>query len=213
MLRASGTDSKAKLEQNAAKIAKQKTNIDRRKQRKQRNTKLEFAFPSFPSVHNAFAFSVHSRSADFLEATLMPLPQRFIARCYDPTGRWSGRLCAALDSALWRVVCVDSIEQLLVADHGSAGASPSQMEAHPALLVCVLDDDYGCRSRALVEHAATAGISAFAARRRDESQRRYRPCFLLARTRRGRGADDDARVAVGLAAGRALRGESAESGA
>jgi hypothetical protein len=70
----------------------------------------------------------------------MSLPQRFIARCYDPTGRWSGRLRAALDSALWRIVCVESVEKLLAVD-GSAGASPSQIDSPPALLLCVLDEE------------------------------------------------------------------------
>lgn len=69
----------------------------------------------------------------------MPLPQRFIARCYDPTGRWTGRLRAALDAAWWRVVAVDSIEKLL--ESGSAGASPSQFTSPPALLLCVLDEE------------------------------------------------------------------------
>jgi hypothetical protein len=70
----------------------------------------------------------------------MPLPQRFIARCFDPTGRWAGRLCAALDSTLWRVVNFDSFEQMTVADNSSARASPSLSTNSPALLLCVLDE-------------------------------------------------------------------------
>lgn len=70
----------------------------------------------------------------------MPLPQRFHVRCFDPTRRWPGRLRAALNSALWQVVCVDSFEQLLVADSGLAGASPSRFGCPPALLLCVIDE-------------------------------------------------------------------------
>jgi hypothetical protein len=82
----------------------------------------------------------------------MPLPQRFHVRCFDPTRRWPGRLRAALDPTMWRVVAVDSCAELLANTSGSAGASPSQIEnrtaeaspsqsgCSPALLLCVLDE-------------------------------------------------------------------------
>ncbi len=101
-------------------------------------------FSSFPS----FAFvQICLLSFEFLDkidglalSNTMPLPRRFIARCYDPTGRWAGRLRAALDASVWRVIGVDSFEQLLVAERGSAGASPSQFCSSPALLLGVLDE-------------------------------------------------------------------------
>ncbi len=73
----------------------------------------------------------------------MPLPQRFHARCFDPTGRWSGRLRAGLDSSLWRVVAVDAFNELLSEQSGSAGASPSRAgdSLCPALLLCVDDNN------------------------------------------------------------------------
>jgi len=71
----------------------------------------------------------------------MPLPQRFHARCFDPTGRWSGRLRVGLDSSLWRVVTADAFNELLSEQSGSAGASPSRVGDSPALLLCVLDDN------------------------------------------------------------------------
>lgn len=70
----------------------------------------------------------------------MPLPRRFHARCCDPTHRWSGRLRAALESSLWCVVTVDTCNELLPEQSGSAGASSSQLSDSPALLLCVLDD-------------------------------------------------------------------------
>lgn len=59
----------------------------------------------------------------------MPLPQRFVARCYDPARGWTGRLRAGLDPARWGIVSVDAIEDLLPAD------------GTPALLLCVLDEE------------------------------------------------------------------------
>ena len=70
----------------------------------------------------------------------MPLPQRYLARCFDPTRRWSGRLRAALDATLWRVVMVESCAELISTASGSVGASPSQLDRAPALLLCVLDE-------------------------------------------------------------------------
>jgi hypothetical protein len=69
----------------------------------------------------------------------MSVAQRFHVYCFDPTHRWPGRLCAALDSAQWRVVKVDSYQELL-ATSDSGGVLPCQFVSPPALLLCVMDE-------------------------------------------------------------------------
>ena len=71
----------------------------------------------------------------------MPLPQRFHVRCFDPTRRWTGRLRAALDATIWRVVTVDTFAELLENPINSDGVLPSPWRSPPALLLCVLDEN------------------------------------------------------------------------